>query len=266
MAAVLAQQPVMRQSPTPPHTPSLNIETANFRSVPVPNKHIPYCSPGPAPGLQQRAPFTPPASPPSRHDSLSRSSILHSGDSYTKITNFPPVYSIDSSTLNTVLEQLAAQLTPESHLVFPWLHGLHPDNHVQLTFFLARRRVSRSTPQCLRGVTILKAGGDLGKSRIKGAISPEEILSPLKGRGSAFLDVDPKDGFSIRNFQIQTAKMALVSDVIIYRDRDTKMSAATNIAKRIAEAQEAWRESNDSIAQCAPSFNTFVVSSEFVRI
>ena len=265
MTAVVAHQPVMRQSPTPPHTPSLNLETSNFGPVPVPNKHIPYCSPGPAPGLQQIGPFTPPASPPSRHDSLHGSSILHQIECYARITNFPPVYSIDPPTLNAVLEQIAAQPTPESQLVFPWLHGLHADNHVQLAFFLARRRASRSIPRCLRSVTIVKAGGDLSKSRIKGAISPEEILSPLKGRGSVFLDADPKDGFSIRNFQIQTAKMALVSDVVIYRDKDTKVSTATNIAKRIAEAQDTWRESNDLIAQCGSSFNTFVVSSEFLK-
>ena len=108
----------------------------------------------------------------------------------------------------------------------------------------------------------MKAGGDLSKSKVVGAIASEEILSPLRGRGSAFIDMDPKDGFSIRNFQIQTVKMALVSDVIVYRDKDTGMSAATNLAKRIAEAQETWKESNESVIQGPLSFNTFVVSSE----
>ena len=264
MATLLVQQQAsFPQSRTPPPISSgLSIDASKFTSIPIPNKHIPYCSPGPAP-TPLRTPATPPASPPSKSLSLQPWSILHPPDQYNKLIDAPAVYSIEPSTLAAAIDRLAAQPLPEPKLVFPWLHGLHPDNQVQLAFFIARRKALRKTPKCLRGVTIVKVGGDLTKSRLKGAISPRELLNTVSSKDSTFLDVDPKDGFSVRNFHIQVAKMAMVSDIIIYNEDNAKEEDVLKLAKRVSRAQKSRLDTLDPGGFITP-FNTFIVSSEFI--
>ena len=265
MATLLVQQQAsFPQSRTPPPiSTGLSIDTSKFGSVPIPNKHIPYCSPGPIP-TSLKTPATPPASPPSKSLDLPQRSILYPPDLYKKIVSSPPVYSIEPSTLAVAVDHLATQPLPDPKLVFPWLHGLHQDNQVQLAFFIARRKPLRKTPKCLRGITIVKAGGDLGKSRLKGAISPRELLSSINAKDSAFLEVDPKDGFSVRNFHIQVAKLAMVSDIVVYGDDNAKEEDIRKLAKRISRAQKARLDKLDPGGLITP-FNTFVVSSRFIH-
>lgn len=258
MATLLVQQ----FTTSPPHTPALSLDTAKLNSIPLPNKHLPFCSPGPSPASQIRTPATPPASPPSKHLHIQTCSILHPAENHSKVFDNPPVYSIDASTLANALEHLAAQPLPEPKQVFPWLHGLHPDNQLQLAFFIARRKVLRKTPKCIRGITIIKVGSDLNRSRLKGAIAPEELLCPRSSQSCAFLDVDPKDGFSVRNFQIQVAKVAIASDIVIYGDEASTMEDVHILAKRVAEARKSWGLKADPSGQAMPMFGTFVVSSE----
>ena len=250
----------LRQSPTPPpHTPTLSLDTSQLPHVAIPNKHIPYCSPGPAPGSQIRTPATPPASPPSKHLSIQTFSILYPADTYPKIVDSPPVYSIDASTLAAAYDHMATQSFPDANQVFPWLHGLHPDNQMQLAFFIARRKALRKTPKCLRGITVVKFGGDLTRAKLKAAIAPEELFL----HKSTFLEVDPRDGFSVRNFQIQAAKMAMVSDVVIYGDDNAvKGDGIEDFAKSVASAQIALSEKCDPGGRDGPIFNVFLVSSE----
>ena len=108
---------------------------------------------------------------------------------------------------------------------------------------------------------MVKAGGDLSKSRLKGAISAKEMLSPSNSKDPSFLEVDPKDGFSVRNFQIQTAKMALVSDIVIYGDSTARLDDVQNLAKRIARAQSSHQGKLERCGSENPKFSTFVVSS-----
>ena len=132
---------------------------------------------------------------------------------------------------------------------------------MQLAFFTARRRTQRSPPKCFRGITIIKAGNDLSKSRLKGAVSPDEVLELKRGRDATFIDVDPREGFSVRNFQIQTAKMATVSDIVIYGDQSTKAEEIQELAKRSAIAQNNWRLRSGMIDdEDSPTYNTFVLS------
>ena len=132
---------------------------------------------------------------------------------------------------------------------------------MQLAFFDARRNLLRDPPECLRGLTIVKAGGDISQCRLKGAVAPDEILSPGKAEDTVFLDVDPREGFSVRNFQIQVAKMAVVSDIVVYADRGTSTEDVQQLARRVAFAQKAWR-SKASLGdeQDVPIYNTFVLS------
>ena len=115
----------------------------------------------------------------------------------------------------------------------------------------------------------MKAGGDLSHSKLKGAVAPEEILAPLQaGRDKKneeladFLDADPRDGFSVRNFQIQAAKMASISDVIVYQDSRTPREEAERLAKRIARAQTGWQRKTDGLFPGPRQYNTFVLSGK----
>ncbi|KAJ3519125.1 hypothetical protein NM208_g14251 [Fusarium decemcellulare] len=156
------------------------------------------------------------------------------------------------------LDLASRQPLPDPSLVFPWFHGLHPQNHVQQSFFAARRRALRRAPSCLRTVTVVKGDGDLSCARLKGAIAPNEIIQT--GSAPEFLEADPREGFSVRNFQIQTVKSAIMSDIIVYGRDVTK---TRKMAWDIAAAQKRWREKHEAQGACLPEYNTFVCTSPF---
>ncbi|KAL9631942.1 MAG: hypothetical protein Q9164_005615 [Protoblastenia rupestris] len=268
MATILAHHPVLRQSPTPPpDEPHLSLETIRPSSTPIPNKHLPFCPSGPAPPPQQQGPTTPPDTPPFKNSPLRTFSLFQHPAVYPKIIDSPPVYSIDASTLDDALNVIATQSFPDPKHTFPWLHGLHHNNHMQLAFFTARRKPRRNAPKCLRGITIVKVGGDLTKARLKGAISPQEVLDLTKRDNAEFLEVDPQEGFSVRNFQIQAAKMAMVSDVVVYGDVSVNDEDVLDLAKKIATAQGTWRVKNRFVDdEDAPNYDTFVLSSSFEEV
>ncbi|KAF2458882.1 hypothetical protein BDY21DRAFT_282881 [Lineolata rhizophorae] len=256
---------------TPPQPNNLTLNTSP-RGTPrsVPNKHLPTCPTGPAPSSrdpqhpqhqqhQQRAGLAtpPPDSPSSDED--------------------------DEAAAKRLGEALAAQASaplPDPRAVFPWLHGLHPANGLQTGFFQVGHKAARQVPGCLRGICVVKAGGDLSRARIKGAVAPEEILEGWRawdGTTSTsscsprFLDVDPRDGFSVRNFHIQTAKMAALSDVVVYRDDATAPAELMETARAVSLAQARWREerfggagpSPGATGRGPPVFHTFVVQRNY---
>ena len=261
MAAVVAiAPPLPERTTTPP--PHLTLNTS-LRGTPaaIPNKHLPICSPGPRPtfGLE-----TPPASPPQKTSILEPSSLLFPPTRFEKLSDSPPVYSITASCLYNAIQHCAAQPLPDPKLVFPWFHGLHPDNQIQLSFFVNRRKHLRKLPKCLRGLTLVKADGDLSQSKLKGAIAPDEVLLPSASPDSLgrYPEIDPRDGFSVRNFQIQAGKMAAVSDVVLYADQDTPQEDVLRLAKRFAQAQEAWKIKQMEDGSEPPIVHTFVVSGQ----
>ncbi|KAL4968781.1 tyrosine/serine/threonine protein phosphatase PPS1 [Aspergillus stella-maris] len=252
---VQAQQPLRHTTPPPgSKTPALSL---NRTSSPVPNKHIPVCPTGPSP-IPSRT-----SSPAPKEDaSLPASSPLHPPDAFPKISDSPPLYSIEIEILEAAVKHCSSQPLPDPNLMFPWLHGLHPENQLQVGFFTNRRRSLRRTPKCWRGLTIVKVGGDMSSSRLKGAVTPDAILAPS---GLEFLAVDPREGFSVRNFQIQTAKVAPLSDVIVYGEDGATAKQLLEVASRITAAQHHWRYKHDH-DQTLPSYNTFVVSCPFSDI
>lgn len=264
MAALVIRQPMPRQSPTPPPQPNLGSkDLPRAGPTPIPNKHIPYCSPGPIPLYHARhTPATPPDSPPSKSSILEPSSLLYPVDRFTQVSSVPPVYSLSTSELAGAINHSASQLLPDPKHVFPWLHGLNAENQMQLAFFSVRRKVQRSTPRCYREITIVKADGDLSRARIKSAIAPDEILEHHQGlaAGPRFVDMDPREGFSIRNFQIQTSKMAAVSDIVIYRDETSTDDEVRELAKKFSCAQETRRLMSHGIEnEHVPRYNTFIL-------
>ncbi|KAK3988176.1 putative dual specificity protein phosphatase [Cladorrhinum sp. PSN332] len=240
----------------------------------LPNKHIPVCPPGPVP---QEGPTTPPPSPGSSGaENCAPQSLLYppSPSQFPRLQSGDlSLYKITANQVAAALDHISRQPLPEPSQVFPWLHGLHPSNQVQQAFFTARKHTQRKTPTCLRGITLVKADGDLTVSRLKGAVAPHEFLG-FGGSGPEFLDLDPLEGFSVRNFQIQTAKAAITSDVVIYGEDE---GMVRKLGWDVAAAQQKWRE-NHEIAEkqsrhsnhhqhhhALPRYNTFVWVGNFAK-
>lgn len=254
MAAVVARFPPMpgRSSTPPPHL-SLNTSSRGTPAA-IPNKHIPVCSPG---GL----PATPPASPPRQDSLIETSSITYPPETYcSEYSSDPPVYTITADRMAEALEHMATQPLPNPEQVFPWLHGLHAENQIQLAFFASRRKSVRKVPRCIRSIAIVKTGGNLSLSKLKGAIAPEELLNPVSNDAPNFIECDPKDGFSVRNFQIQACKMGMVSDIIVYGDHRTHPNETIALAQKISKAQRQY-EARNGFPRCL--FNTFMLSDSF---
>lgn len=256
MATVVVQQQALRHS-TPPPSSIPSALSVNRRSSPIPNKHLPVCPTGPSSSESLRE------TPAQRTASDQTSSLLYPADGFVRISSppAPNIYAIDAETLSSALDHMAAQPLPDPSQMFPWLHGLHPDNHLQLGFFSGRKKSLRRAPKCWRGITVVKMGGDLSKARIKGAVSPSEVIAP----SSRFLMADPPEGFSVRNFHIQTAKLAAMSDIVVYAEDGASKSALLALAEDFAMAQQAWRMKNDPMQE-RPTYNTFVVTSSFHHI
>lgn len=237
----------------------------------MPNKHLPdTCSPGPTPTkLQQQQQLETPPESPGNQQVVDTPSLLVEADKYSKISDSPPVYALTAKELHEALEHTATRPLPDTKSVFPWLHGLHPDNNIQLTYFSARNKKQyRRAPRTLRGITVVKAGGDLSHSKLRGAIAPDELLLATKTgeQISTFLDVDPRDGFSIRNFQIQAVKMATMSDIVIYADDKTSKTVLNKLASIIARAQKVWREKDRDNDAEVPQFHTYVVTGNLNQV
>ncbi|KAF7510399.1 hypothetical protein GJ744_006678 [Endocarpon pusillum] len=266
MATVVVQQhqAPLRQSPTPPPLGAALTLNIPRTSTPVPNKHIPYCPAGSAPPSSQT--ITPPNSPPAKSSAAQPRSVLHPATSHPKLLNTPPVFGISAKTLSLALDQISTTPLPDPHQVFPWLHGLHAENQIQLAFFVAKKKWLRRTPKCLRAITIVKAGGDLSLSRLKGSVAPDEILSLCDNTDKGFLECDPREGFSVRNFHIQAAKIARVSDIIVYGDQTTDQRIIKSVAERASIVQRRWRKELESSGQCLEHYNTFVLTTPFEEV
>ena len=245
----------------PPDIPRLTLEVSQPISAPVPNRSLPFCPTGPPINRGEDGLSTPPETPPSKESTLKSFSLLKSARAHPTVSDQPLVYSTCFADLVAALDEIASELFPDPRHTFPWLHGLHDENQMQLAFFAARRGFQREVPKCFNWVTIVKCGGDMSSGCLRGAVSPDEILELSSQDDMSFLDVDPKQGFGIRNFQIQIAKIARVTDIVIYRDQSESLESAHELAKLCATAQRTWRQENDfDRDEFAPVYSTFVLS------
>jgi dual specificity MAP kinase phosphatase len=260
MAAIALPRPI------PPHRPSAIAIKLDSRSGPpaqttlVPNKHIPVCPVGSAPVDDVRS--LPPTTGLRQGDE--QTSLLYPPGHLARIDEEPTcLYRIDATTLVSAVDHTSRQPMPDPSQVFPWLHGLHPQNHIQQAFFTPRRRTPRRPPACLRGLTLVKADGDLTTCRLKGAITPQELMQPSTcgtGLVAEFIDADPRDGFSVRNFHIQAAKLAMLADIVVYGDDE---ATVVRVGRDIARAQIRWRQGHDALGISLPEYNTFVCVARF---
>ncbi|KOS19809.1 Dual specificity protein phosphatase PPS1 [Escovopsis weberi] len=170
------------------------------------------------------------------------------------------IYEIDAAHVAEAIDHAARQPLPEPSAVFPWLHGIHRYNRLQQNFFSGRDCTTKSTPTCLRGITVVKADGKLSAACLKGALSPAELMYDDVGR--EFIESDPVEGFSIRNFHIQPIKAALTSDIIVYGESPRE---ARKVALEFAAAQRRWREKQARQGRALPEYNTFVCTSPFAE-
>lgn len=267
MAAVAIRPP--RDTPTPPPMPAATapaqplpiLSVSSTTPISIPNKHISKAGPNYA------NPVTPPASPPS---GLSRSpeevsscmnSLLYPAGDYPSICKSPPVRAIDAAGVAAAMNFSSRQPLPDIENIFPWAHGLHPENTIQLAFFFARKKSMRRAPTCYRGIVVVKVG-DQSHSRLKGAVAPEEILPP-GSTTSGFLNLDPRDGFNVRNFHIQVGKFACLSDIIVYGDNDADQQEVLKVAKRISAAQLYYRaQYQGNSMREFPIYSTFLTQSK----
>ena len=265
MATIALTRPIPPHRPASaldgPITPPLSFEetkaSANpqYPQPPIPNKHIPVCPTGPAKAEQLE---TPPDSPKD-NGSCGPTSVLSPPHAFERLESGSlSIYEIDAANVANALDVASKTPLADPSLVFPWLHGLHPHNHLQQAFFSARKRVNRRAPSCLRLTTIVKADGDLTTSRIKGAISPNELIH--SGPNLEFIDADPREAFSVRNFHIQSVKVALTSDIIVYGE---DIVEARKVAWDFAAAQNRWRERHVGQGDDFPVYNTFICTSPF---
>ena len=270
MATIALPRPILPHSSASdidsPVTPPRSLEGPGHATqsqicpTALPNKHIPICPTGPS---RSDEVGTPPSSPGDVNGAAAEQqrSLLFPPDAFVFLEDGSiRVYEINASQLAEALDFALCQPLPAPDLMFPWLHGLHPQNQLQLTFFMGRKRPSAKAPSCTRGILLVKTDGDLCSARLRGAVAPDEFMS--HGTFPRFIDPDPADGFSVRNFQIQTAKWALVSDIVVYGE---DAAANEQLAWDIATAQQYHREQQ----QTAPGqehqsqFNTFMCTSPF---
>lgn len=217
------------------------------------------------------SPVTPPASPPNGSTPPPAEEVvqcmasrLYPPEDFVCVSKSPTVYSIDAAGLADAVNFTSRQPLPDIDQLFPWAHGLHPDNAMQLSFFFARKRAARRTPTCYRGLVIVRVGRDNNRSKLKGAVMPSEIL-PSNSQTLGFLSVDPREGFNVRNFQIQVGKFAALSDIVVYGDDDTDHAQVMKVARRISAAQ--WHQRTSCVHNSIrdfPRYSTFVVESEFL--
>ncbi|KAK9458480.1 uncharacterized protein V1516DRAFT_682659 [Lipomyces oligophaga] len=201
---------------------------------------------------------------PSSSPSLSPSqapptSLLYPPDLlFPLISPFPPIRAIRASQLNDALAQISRQNLPPTGHVFPWLHGLHPQNYYQQAFLNRDGAHANYTPNNFRNITLVKLGSQ-GTSLLVGSVSHREFLPDINSGKEGFLNLDPPEGVGLRNFSIQVAKIATLSDIVVYSKKGQPSENVLALAKRISMAQRYHR----SITPGCPEFNTFVVVDPF---
>lgn len=148
-------------------------------------------------------------------------------------------------------------------------------------------------PSGIRGLLLVKVGSKAPEGTLIGTAYPDEILSckehvdtddfsfedsmdiddsknnknsekgeqtllPPSAFNPSFLNLDPESGISLRNFQIQVAKWATVSDIILYLSDEKERENLMAFAQLISEAQAAFRKFHPHL----PQYITCIVKDE----
>ncbi|KAL3963718.1 hypothetical protein ACCO45_000722 [Purpureocillium lilacinum] len=182
----------------------------------------------------RRHKYDPPASPTSADD-YQQSSLLYPPEGYKRVESGQlSIYELDADQVVLALDYSARQPMPPSSLTtLPEKDTILPQ-------------------KCYTGQSRWRLVGRASQ----GAIAADEFMRQRPCPD--FIDPDPVDGFSVRNFQIQPAKVALTSDIVVYDDDIAKARA---LAWDIAAARSRWRQIHASESKGLAEYNTFVCTS-----
>ncbi|CAG8564283.1 6719_t:CDS:2, partial [Scutellospora calospora] len=212
---------------------------------------------------QQPSRLTPPLSPlspPSSSPATIRSPSPIGFDSFPLVNEDPPIRALTISQYYLIHETYYT--TPLPNDLFPWLHGIDGKNPIQNNFFGLNNQEEYPVP-IHRGVTVVQAEGaeECLRSQLLGSVLPTDILdygdsNDCSVRG--FLKVSDCEGINLRNFKIQVAKYATISDIIVYGENGLNENVL-NIAKQMAWAQQIFGEENPNILE----YEVFVIVEPF---
>ncbi|KAI5284440.1 tyrosine/serine/threonine protein phosphatase pps1 [Ascosphaera aggregata] len=192
-------------------------------------------------------------------------SLLYPPTQYPCHPRVKGAFSIDISQLAEALRHIATIPLLDRNVIFPWMHEFPPmyDND-------GTENLEIPPPESLRSIIIIKAGGDLTKSKLKGAIDASEIVDDSMSRFRS--DAEMVEG-KVRHFKLQTQKFANVSDIVIYGDEDTTTCEIETLASIIIDCQHHANQGYQGAAESrneSPSkncrFHTFILSSPFPEI
>lgn len=294
-------------------------------SIPVRTSSLPVATTSPSP-IASPIPATPPASPPAQSTPLSQSPIgrstvdtlpsppqssdpspnisldvdnvpllLQDDVMSNVVSSSPLVFGITASKLASAVDNHYSSPLPEVEVLFPWLHGLHPENINQRAFLdPSRKQIERGfvnggppfsvselnptimcPPKSTRGLLVVKVGKRNTRGTIIGTAFPDEILEtrpdsdelsmeeiheeyPFSQYLPQFLNVDPISGISLRNFQIQIAKWATVSDIVLYVSDESERDNMLGFARLISKAQRSFHEAHPEL----PNYVTCIVEDD----
>jgi dual specificity MAP kinase phosphatase len=157
-------------------------------------------------------------------------------------TDPAPVYALTAEQYHR-LQDTYFKFPLPNDILFPWLHGVHGRSYQQCLFFGIR--------QCFvpmhRGLTVVHADEAFpNQNRLVGSVLPNEILT--NGPSPDFLDTAETElGINLRNFRIQVARYATISDIVVYG------TGAIDVARKISAAQKKiraqWQDQLQAIKQ-----------------
>ncbi|CAG8591254.1 1243_t:CDS:2 [Ambispora gerdemannii] len=206
------------------------------------------------------SPFTPPLSPPTHLPSsplAARSPSPSVYDAFPLVCEDPPIRALTSSQYYLINEAYYTNPLPND-ILFPWLHGVDGTNHQQNMFFNVK---NCKVPEH-RGLTIVQAEENSLKSQLVGSVYPSDILNhpPNEDENAfrGFLNIQEEDAINLRNFKIQVAKYATLSDVVVYGEHGLN-DQVLQIAKQVAWAQQVMREERPNGIE----YETFVIIEPF---
>ena len=240
MAAVVASMGI------PPPTPPSSLTLSNAQPITGKSSTHPRRS---------HIPDTPPPSPKTDQSILTLQThrqILLSSDAScndSSVQGAAPIYAISAAELNDLYTATLSQTMPDADLLFPWLHGLNPQNRDQCAFFdqgsqqpnHQKRPPLSTTTSCptlhhripYRSLTIVQTSSrPSAPLYLKGAVPFGSVVGRL-----GFLNLDPPTGICLRNFHIQAAKCATLGDFVVYAD-DNALATSMEIAQTISAAQK----------------------------
>lgn len=208
------------------------------------------------------------------------------------LTN-PPVYGVSASTLAAAIDHHYSTPLPDIDAIFPWSHGIHESNLHQRAFFDFARQQDRDYPQAdtpitledldpglgavptvCRGLLLVKVGPKTPEGTLIGTLYPQEILAKSDTDPDAeqdmlspstylpqFLSLDPTTGISLRNFSIQLAKWATVSDICLYVADERHREHMLHFAHLLSTAQHHFHSQHPHL----PVYITCIVKEPFTK-